>query len=81
MKVRVKLFAGAKQAAGSDTIEIVLPAGATVAQLRDELARRAPALDALLPQLMFAVDKQYADDTVEIQQNAEVACIPPVSGG
>jgi molybdopterin converting factor small subunit len=30
---------------------------------------------------MFAVDSSYAADDIEIGPNAEVACIPPVSGG
>ena len=81
MNVSVKLFAAARQSVGRDTLVVALPAEATVAELRAKLAQCAPAMEALLPRLMFAVDQEYADDDVQIPEGAEVACIPPVSGG
>ncbi len=81
MNVRVKLFAGARQLAGRDTLVVSLPVEATVAELRTAMAQCVPELKALLPQLMFAVDQEYADDDALISEGAEVACIPPVSGG
>lgn len=81
MKVQVRLFAAARQAAGSSTVELELPVGATVGQLRDRLAGEFPQLSALVRQAMFAVDAEYVRDGVEIRPGADVACIPPVSGG
>lgn len=81
MRVAVQLFAVARQLAGRDRVEVELPAGATVAQLREQLGRQLPALEGLLPQMLFAVAAQYADDQTPIPPEAEVACIPPVSGG
>jgi molybdopterin converting factor subunit 1 len=81
MKIRVRLFALAKQAAGCDSLEVELPEGATVAQLRRQLGVRIPQLAGSLAQMMLAVNKQYADDQTPIPHNADVACIPPVSGG
>ena len=81
MKIRVKLFAVAREAAGHDSLELDLPEGATVGQLRNQLGSQVPQLSALLPQMMFAVDTRYADDAAPIPPDADVACIPPVSGG
>ncbi len=81
MIVSVKLFAAARQLAGSDTIDVELPVGATVGMLREALRQAAPELDSLLPHAMYAVDAQYASDTTKIPSDADVACIPPVSGG
>lgn len=81
MKVRVRLFALARQLAGAEAIELELPAGASVRQLRDELPREYPALAGLLPTMMIAVNAEYASDTAVIPADAEVAIIPPVSGG
>ena len=81
MKVNVKLFALAKQLAGSDTIEVELSEAATVNDLRRGLAETCPALEGLMNQMMIAVDSEYADDTTAIMPGADVACIPPVSGG
>ncbi len=81
MKVALKLFAVARQLAGCDTISIELPAGATIAALRAVLAEQSPALGPILPRVMFAVNADYAADETVICDGAEVACIPPVSGG
>jgi molybdopterin converting factor subunit 1 len=81
MNVRVQLFAVARQLAGQEAIELSLPDRATVGQLRQALREAVPALDAVLPHVMFAVDAEYADDQAVIPPGAPVACIPPVSGG
>lgn len=81
MNVRVLLFALAKQRAGRDVIEIELPPGATVRQLREALAQKAQPLADLLPHVRFAVNSEYAADRAVIPAGAEVALIPPVSGG
>ncbi len=81
MNVTVKLFAVAKQLAAADLVHLELPTGATVADIRRELVKRLPRLDQFGRQLRFAVNADYADDTMTIPAGAEVACIPPVSGG
>ena len=81
MNVRVRLFAAARAAAGRDRLELRLPEGTTIGQLRRRLAVEIPQLSGLIEQAMFAVDTEYAGDGDEIPPNADVACIPPVSGG
>ena len=81
MNLRVQLFAAARQAAGRDVLEVELPPGATIAQLRSRLAAECPALSSLAGLVLFAVNAEYARDTDVIPAGAEVACIPPVSGG
>jgi molybdopterin converting factor subunit 1 len=81
LTVRLKLFAAARDLAGRDVLELELPDDATVAMLRRELTSRVPALAPLAPHLMFAVNQQYAGNDATIPPDAEVACIPPVSGG
>jgi molybdopterin converting factor subunit 1 len=81
MNVRVRLFAAVRQIAGQASVEVDLPEEATIAQLRARLAREFPATAALLAQALFAIDVQYARDSDKIRPGAEVACIPPVSGG
>ncbi len=81
MKIHLRLFAVAKQAAGSDTIELELPEGANVGRLRQALAEQVPDLSAMVDRMVFAIDAEYATDETEVPPNADVACIPPVSGG
>lgn len=81
MQINVKLFAVAKQLATSDSIEVELPEGATIADLRDAIPKQHPALQGIVGQLKFAVDADYASDDKVLSTNQEIACIPPVSGG
>ena len=53
----------------------------TVRQLRQALAERYPTLAPLLPQVLFALDTEYATDDSHLTPDMEIACIPPVSGG
>lgn len=76
--MRVLLFAALRDAAGP-SVEVTLPAGATVRALRAELARVLPA--ALLARSAIAVNHEYADESRAITEGDEVAVIPPVSGG
>ncbi len=81
MNVQVRLFAVARELAGVDSVEVSVPVGGTVAQLRRALAVQVPALAGILPQVLFAVGSNYVADATPLAADAEVACIPPVSGG
>jgi molybdopterin converting factor small subunit len=81
MKITVKLFAAMRDAAGADSVEIDVREGATIADVRTALIERFPEQRALLARVLFAIDAQYAGDTVEVPSQSEIACIPPVSGG
>ena len=81
MKVRVKLFAVAKELAGSEEISVDLPTVADVGDVRRAVAAAYPALERILPHVVWAVDARYADDTATVNEHSDVALIPPVSGG
>lgn len=81
MQCRVRLFARARDLAGADEVSVALSDGATVADLRRALGREVPALAALLERSAVAVDNEFANDVQQIRQGAEVALLPPVSGG
>jgi len=81
MTINVKLFAAARQCSGREEVAIELSAGATVGDLRAALATACPELNALLPASMVAVDHDYAANDQVLPDRAEVALIPPVSGG
>ena len=81
MKASVKLFAVARQRVGQGTIEVEVPADATVCQLRTALAEQFPPLADILPHIRIALNNEYAKDTNPITATTEIALIPPVSGG
>jgi molybdopterin synthase catalytic subunit len=78
---RVLLFARARDLAGGSAITVTLPAGATVEDVRRALAVRCPGLAEWLPRCAIGVNGEYADDSTAIAPGAEIAVLPPVSGG
>src|SRR5436190_21340550 len=76
MQVRIRLFAGLRERAGTDEVQLELPEGALV---RDALAQMQP-LTGGVPVVM-AVNREYADVGVQLSSGDELALIPPVSGG
>ncbi len=81
MKLSILAFASAADALGTDALSIELPAGSSVADLQSALESRHPALAALWPRLAVAVDGEVVDRDHGLADGAEVALLPPVSGG
>ena len=81
MEIQVKLFARAKEIAGSDSLLLTLPEQSTVADLKRQLGEQFPALRVLLPHLMVSIDSEFAFDEMVLNPQQEIACFPPVSGG
>lgn len=80
MALTVLYFAAAREAAGTDR-ETLEATPATVAELRRILAGRRPALGPVLARCRIALDQEFAVDSDRVPPGAEVAVIPPVSGG
>jgi molybdopterin converting factor subunit 1 len=81
MTVHVRLFAGARDLAEADVLTVELLPGATVGDLRHQLGCRHPQLTCLLSRSAIAVDQEFAPETLLLKEGAEVALLPPVSGG
>lgn len=82
VNVRVRLFAVLRERAGSDSIEIELADGATVADALAQLAT-APSLAEVLDRMpvRMAVNRSYAAAETPLAPGDELALIPPISGG
>jgi molybdopterin converting factor small subunit len=76
----VTLFAGMAEIVGARHVEIEWQGG-TVADLRRDMVANRPAIGPLLARSAVAVAGRYAADDRPIAAGAEVAIIPPVSGG
>lgn len=81
MIVNLLLFAAAKEIAGTQQLEVSLEEPCTVARLKLALVAECPELAPLAARSAFSVDHAYATDETVIGSGAEVAMIPPVSGG
>jgi molybdopterin synthase catalytic subunit len=78
--IDVLYFAGARDAAGVAR-ERLAAAPRDVAALRAALAAARPALARILPRCRIAVDHEFVEDGAPLPDGAEVAIVPPVSGG
>ena len=81
MRLRVRLFALARERAGCSEIDLELTGEPRVREVKAEIARRLPELAPLLKTAMIAVNEEYADDEAAVTAGARIAIIPPVSGG
>jgi molybdopterin synthase catalytic subunit len=81
MKIRLLAFASAGDALGANELEIEMPEGSRVADLRARLDAEHPKLGPLWPRLAVAVDGRIATPEEPLSPDAEVALLPPVPGG
>jgi molybdopterin converting factor subunit 1 len=81
MKIKLVLFAAAKELMGSDSIEFTLRDAASLGELKQSLIEQHPSLLELVEKSTFSVDREYARDEKLLYHGAEVGFIPPVSGG
>jgi molybdopterin synthase catalytic subunit len=80
-QVNLLFFATLKERAGTSRAALDLPAGATVADLKQAVMARYPLLAESLKTVIVSVNQDFAFDADALPDGAEVALFPPVSGG
>ena len=85
MKLQLRFFASLREALGISQEEITIPTAIkTIADLRVHLTERGNPWAQVLAQgkaLRCALNQQMVDPSTPLQENAEVAFFPPVTGG
>ncbi len=81
MRLEVQLFASLRERAGTERLELTdLPDELTVGELKRLVAERHPELGDL-GSVAGVVDARYVPDSTLVGADADVALLPPVSGG
>lgn len=80
MEINLLFFALYRELAGAGERRLVVPKGATVAELV-RIVRSLPGLERLPENPVVAVNQQYATPDLELHDSDEVAFLPPVAGG
>lgn len=80
MNIDILAFASASEALGSDRLRWST-AATTVGELKAELSARHPELGPLWQRLAVSIDGEIATDADPLHDGAEIALLPPVSGG
>ncbi len=86
MKTRIALFGALREADASGAVELEVPAGSTIAELREllvtHLAAHAPLVSAgLVRRCAFATDEEILHNHRPVPEGVALAVLPPVSGG
>ena len=81
MQVRVRFFATLRERAGAAELLQAVDGVITVAELWEMIRCERPKLADYAGRVAFAVNQEYVDSKTTLQDNDEVAFIPPVSGG
>jgi MoaE-MoaD fusion protein len=81
VKVSLLLFASLRDAIGERTLCMELDEGSTVADLKRRLGVEYPRVEQMLETVVCAIDDDYVTFEEALHDGAEVALIPPVSGG
>lgn len=80
MQVNILAFGIAKDIVRGSQLQLELPAGATVADLKERLCARFPDFERLAS-LRVAVNSEYVENSRTLAEQDEIVLIPPVSGG
>ena len=81
MRVMVQLFALMREKAGTDTVHLEIPEGASVAQALEVLQNQHPVLQPYLTRVRLSLRMNFVDAETILCEGDELAIIPPVSGG
>lgn len=76
---RVLLFAGLAESCGFTEVQIEVPSRCTIAAIRLAAAQVLPALENATYRV--SMNSRYVEETDVVPDGAEIAFLPPVSGG
>jgi sulfur-carrier protein len=82
VSIVVRYFAAARDAAGSESEQLTVQPGATVAALVDELSSRNGELARVLTRCSFLCDGiAVRDKAQQLRAGATIDVLPPFAGG
>lgn len=79
--LKILLFAHLREIVGTNHLVLDLPQGSRVRDLKQVLKSHFPELGQRLENAIVAVNQVFVSDEDLLEDNAEVALFPPVSGG
>ena len=80
IKIEMLLFGITADLLGTSSLQVKVPVGATIYNLKTQLIVNHPQLEKI-DSYAIAVNEEYASDDMILKENDVIAIIPPVSGG
>lgn len=81
MKVKLLLFASLKDIAGRRDLEMELDDGSTLQQVTEKLTSLYPEIGRMQNSVRIAINQEFADENIPLNNGDEIAFLPPMSGG
>tara|TARA_B100001029_G_C15024837_1_gene432918 strand:- start:457 stop:708 length:252 start_codon:yes stop_codon:yes gene_type:complete len=81
LKINILLFANLKEIANQSSLQLDVPETTIVADIIDIVKKEIPNLVPYFESIMIAVNMTYVENSYKLNNNDEVALIPPASGG
>ena len=79
--VSTSSFANLKEIAKQSSLQLDVPETSTVRDIIAILKKEIPNITPYFESLMIAVNMTYVENTYKLNNNDEIALIPPASGG
>lgn len=79
--LNIRWFSVLSEKRGKRNEEFTLPAGTTGSDLLEALCAQAPAVKEFRDYIRLAVNHEYSDENIVLNDGDEIALITPVSGG
>jgi molybdopterin converting factor subunit 1 len=80
-RARILFFATLREKTGTNEITIEFPQGSHISDIKNLVLERFPALSQYIESMIVALNHEFAFDDTLVQNDAEIAIFPPVSGG
>ena len=79
--VRLLFFARARELSGCERMDLELAPGATLADVVQRLCEAQPAIRDYVQHCRLSINEEFESLETRVPDDAEIALIPPVSGG
>ena len=79
--VQVDLFSTIRARIGQKNLELELPAGSRVSDLKALLVDQYPDATGAIEYMLVSVNQEFTPDDIELPDQARVALFPYVTGG
>ena len=79
--IQVDLFSTIRARIGQKKLELVLPAGSRVRDLKASLIEQYPDATGAIEYMLVSVNQEFTPDNIELPDQAQVALFPYVTGG